>query len=374
MSSLLRLAVVASSAFLAGAVPVPVPVPVPAAPMLFTRDTFNASLPNVTIFATGGTIAGSAGSSSQVTGYQAGALGVDVLIEAVPEILNVSNVKGIQFSNIGSQAMNSSLLVDLSQRIQVAVDDPYVSGIVVTHGTDTLEETAFFLDLTVRTEKPIVVVGAMRPATAISADGPMNLLESVTLAASPKGRGRGVMVVLNDRIGSAYYTTKSNANSLDTFKAYEQGFLGAFEDVLPFFFYPPALPVGRPYFDLAKNDPEDGMPQVDVLYGYQELNAALIPAAVESGAKGLVLAGSGAGSWTDDGNEAVQKVINEHHTAVVYSRRPMDGFVAQAPIEDGVEWGIGGGFLNPQKARILLQLAINAGYSVAQMRSIFEHN
>ncbi|KAH8680391.1 L-asparaginase [Ilyonectria robusta] len=368
MASLLRLAVVATSALLVTAAPVPVPDP----PTLFTRAEFNASLPNITIFATGGTIAGSAGSSSEVTGYKAGALGVDVLIAAVPEIMNVSNVKGVQYSNIGSQMMNSSLLVGLAQQIQEAVDDPYVSGVVVTHGTDTLEESSFFLDLTVRTEKPIVIVGAMRPATAISADGPMNLLEAVTLAASPKGRGRGVMVVLNDRIASGYYTTKTNANSLDTFKAYEQGFLGAFEDIKPFFFFPPATPVGRPYFDLSKNDPVDGMPQVDILYGYQELNAALVPAAIESGAKGLILAGSGAGSWTDKGNAAVEKAIKETKTPVVYSRRPMDGFVAQGPIEDGVEWGLGGGFLNPQKARILLQLAINAGYSVAQMRTIFE--
>ncbi|KAH7127277.1 L-asparaginase, partial [Dactylonectria macrodidyma] len=371
MPSLLRLVVAASSALLAGAVPVPVSVLSPA--VLFTREnSFNASLPNITIFATGGTIAGSASSSSEVTGYQAGALGVDVLINAVPEILNISNVNGVQFSNIGSQAMNSSLLVDLSQRIQKAVDSPYVSGVVVTHGTDTLEETAYFLDLTIRTEKPVVVVGAMRPATAISADGPMNLLESVTLAVSPLGRGRGVMVVLNDRIGSAYYITKTNANSLDTFKAYEQGFLGAFEDTKPFFFYPPAIPVGRPYFDVSRNHAANGMPHVDILYGYQELNAALIPAAVKSGAKGLVLAGSGAGSWTDDGNAAVQKAIKENSTAVVYSRRPLDGFVAQGPIEDGVELGVGGGFLNPQKARILLQLALNAGYNLAQIRSIFE--
>lgn len=370
MPSLRKLVIAAASAIGAQGSPILLP-----RALLSSRDTANSSLlPNVTIFATGGTIAGSASSSSEVTGYTAGALGVDILIAAVPEIQNVSNVSGVQYSNIGSQMMNTTLLVGLSQEIQTALDDPTVSGVVVTHGTDTMEETAFFLDLTLRTEKPVVVVGAMRPATAISADGPMNLLEAVTLAASAKGRGRGVMIVLNDRIASAYYTTKTNANALDTFKAYEQGFLGAFEDISPVFYYPPVLPVGRPYFDISGNDPADGMPQVDILYGYQQLNAALIPAAVATGAEGLVFAGSGAGSWTDAGNAAAEKVIKENGTAIVYSRRPMDGYVAEGIVEDGIEYGLGGGFLNPPKARIMLQLALNAGYSTEQMRSIFEYN
>ncbi|EFX03481.1 L-asparaginase [Grosmannia clavigera kw1407] len=367
MPSLRKLVIAAASAIGAQGSPISLP-----RGLLSARDTSNSSLPNITIFATGGTIAGSASSSSEVTGYKAGALGVDILIDAVPEIRNASNVSGVQYSNIGSQMMNTTLLVGLSQQIQAALDEPTVAGVVVTHGTDTMEETAFFLDLTLRTEKPVVVVGAMRPATAISADGPMNLLAAVTLAASAKGRGRGVMIVLNDRIASAYYTTKTNANALDTFKAYEQGFLGVFEDISPVFYYPPVLPAGRPYFDIMANDPADGMPQVDILYGYQQLNAALIPAAVATGAKGLVFAGSGAGSWTDDGNAAAEKAIKENGTAIVYSRRPMDGYVAKGNLDGGVEYGFGGGFLSPPKARIMLQLALNAGYSTEQMRTVFE--
>lgn len=218
-------------------------------PILSLRDTsYNASLSNITIFATGGTIAGSASSDTQVTGYQAGALGIQVLIDAVPSIVNISNVKGVQVSNVDSDSITPTILLNLTQQVSAALADPYVQGVVITYGTDSLEESAFFLDLTVRSENPVVFVGAMRPATAISADGPINLLAAVTLAASPEAKGRGTMVVLNDRIASAYYLTKTNANSLDTFKAIEQGYLGTFIDIEPIFFYSPATPTGKAYF------------------------------------------------------------------------------------------------------------------------------
>ncbi|OTB00590.1 hypothetical protein M426DRAFT_26384 [Hypoxylon sp. CI-4A] len=345
------------------------PVPTPAGFRLSVREDrqYNMSLPNVTIFATGGTIAGSASSSDQTTGYQAGALGVDILIAAVPELWNVSNVRGVQVANAGSEAITPAILLNLTQQVQRELDSPYCQGVVVTHGTDTLEESSFFLDLTVRSEKPVVFAGAMRPATAISADGPINLLEAVTLAADPDARGRGAMIVLNDRISNAYYTTKTNANALDTFKAYEQGFLGFFIDIKPKFYFAPALPLGRPYFDVANTT---SLPQVDILYGYQALNPALASAAVDSGAKGLVLAGMGAGGWTTDGTKAIAEVAKNSGTAVVTSRRPMDGYVEPSDDDDSV--GYGGGFLNPQKARIMLQLALNAGYENAQMKTLFE--
>ncbi|KAK7754430.1 hypothetical protein SLS62_003725 [Diatrype stigma] len=353
----------------ASPVPPPVPVPVPEAFRLSVRDDrpFNASLPNVTIFATGGTIAGSAASSDQTTGYQAGALGVDVLIDAVPQLWNVSNVRGVQVANVGSPSITPAILLNLTRQVQGALDDPACAGVVVTHGTDTLEESAFFLDLTLRSEKPVVVVGAMRPATAISADGPMNLLAAVTVAADPAARGRGAMIVLNDRISSAYFTTKTNANSLDTFRSAEQGFLGFFVDIQPKFYSTPSLPLGRPYFDVAGE--YMSLPEVDILYGHEALNPALAEAAVQSGAKGLVLAGMGAGGWTDPGNEVIERLVKDNGTAVVYSRRPADGYV-----EPTGSVGYGGGFLNPQKARIMLQLALNAGYGDAQLRQIFEFN
>ncbi|KXJ96245.1 L-asparaginase [Microdochium bolleyi] len=328
---------------------------------------FNASLPNITIFATGGTIAGSASSSDQTTGYQAGALGVDLLLQAVPQLYNVSNPRGIQFANVGSSEVTPAMLVNLTQHIQRELDSPHCQGVVVTHGTDTLEETGFFLDLTVNSTKPVVMVGAMRPATAISADGPINLLEAVTLAASPAAAGRGAMVVLNDRIGSAYYTTKSNANMLDTFRAAEQGYLGFFLNIKPFFYFQPSLPVGKPMFDVS-GAALDALPQVDVLYGHQGLDPALAKAAVAAGAKGLVLAGMGAGSWTKNGTAAIDEIVKESGTAVVYSRRSMDGSAGRSRGKGTY----GSGTLNPQKTRIMLQLALEAGYDDEQLRALFE--
>ncbi|GKT52453.1 putative lactate 2-monooxygenase [Colletotrichum spaethianum] len=343
------------------------PAPLPVYNLLSTREThFNASLPNVTIFATGGTIAGSAASNAQTTGYQAGALGVDILIDAVPELWNVSNVKGVQVANVDSGSITSEILLNLTRLVQEALDDPYCQGAVVTHGTDTLEESAFFLQLAVKSEKPVVVVGAMRPATAISADGPINLLEAVTLAGSPEAKGRGTMIVLNDRIGSAFYNTKTHSNSLDTFKAVEQGYLGFFLDIQPVFYYPPSLPLGHVYFNLSG---ATEVPQVDILFGHQDLNPALATAAVESGAKGLVLAGMGAGGWTTPGRDALNKLAQENGTQIVVSSRTMGGFV-----EDSSTLNTYGGWnLNPQKARIMLQLALYTGYGSEQLETLFKY-
>jgi L-asparaginase len=201
------------------------PIDFPALPLIARQDIqtpVNASLPNVTIFATGGTIASQGSTNTQTVGYSIG-LGVQQIVDAVPEILNISNIAGYQISNVGSGSINETILLTLAKKINEELAREEISGVVITHGTDTLEETAFFLESTVNSSKPVIMVGAMRPATALSADGPLNLLQAVTLAASPAGVDRGTMIVLNDRIGSAFYTTKNNANTLDTFFSTEAG-------------------------------------------------------------------------------------------------------------------------------------------------------
>ncbi|KAF7562223.1 hypothetical protein G7046_g1928 [Stylonectria norvegica] len=328
---------------------------------------FSPGLPNITIYATGGTIAGSASSADQTTGYQAATLGIQALIDAVPQLCNAANVRGVQMANEDSTNMNSAMLVTLAQRIQEDLDSPHTQGVVVTHGSDTMEETAFFVDLTVESEKPVVFTGSMRPATAISADGPMNLLSSVILAASESARNRGVMLAMNDRIGSARFTTKSNANSLDTFRAADEGFLGIFENIQPIFFYPPSRPLGHHHFDISKSSPDDKLPQVDVLYGHQELNMELFTAALHLGAEGIVLAGLGAGYWPSAAVEAIHVALEETDVPVVVSRRTAWGFVGSS------DAGIGGGFLNPQKARIQLQLCLELGLDAEAIKAIFEH-
>ncbi|KAB2575739.1 L-asparaginase 2-1 [Lasiodiplodia theobromae] len=330
------------------------------------QPSINASLPNITIFATGGTIASQGSSSAQTVGYQVG-LGVQQLVDAVPEVLNISNIYGQQIANVGSQNINATVLLQLARNITAELEKDDVQGVVVTHGTDTMEETAFFLDLVVNSTKPVVVVGAMRPATALSADGPLNLYQAVSLAASEKAQGRGVMIALNDRIGSAFYTQKNNANSLDTFYATEQGQLGFFINQVPYFYYTAASIPNKPYFPPSPT--ATTLPTVAVLYTHQDDVAAIVPAAVAAGAEGLVFAGSGAGSIDDAVKEAASAAFNASGVAMVASRRTPDGFVPKEDVED---WMVAAGFLNPQKSRILLQLALDAGYSVDEIRETFD--
>lgn len=321
-----------------------------------------ADKPGVTIYATGGTIAGSSKSNTDTTDYTVGDIGVQQLLDAVPELEDVAMVTGEQTANTDSTNIDQAILLKLSKAINKQLATPDTHGAVITHGTDTLEETGFFLDLTVDSDKPVVMVGAMRPATAISADGPFNLLEAVTLAASDKAMGRGAMIVLNDRIGSAFYTTKTNAIMLDTFKAVEQGYLGAFVSGQPHFYYEPAEPTNKPGFDISNID---SLPKVDILYGYQDVDSSLLTAAIDNGAKGIVLAFPGNGTVPKRMDKAVKKAMADG-IPVIRSTRTGNGIVSPK------EMGIGSGVYNPQKARILLTLVLSQTDDMKKIRGYFE--
>src|SRR5829696_8517021 len=172
--------------------------------------------PNVTILATGGTIAGAAATGTQ-SGYKSGAVGIDTMVAGVPGITDLANIKGEQISNVGSQDMSYEILLQVAKRINELTRSNDVDGIVITHGTDTMEESAFFLNLTVKTDKPVVMVGSMRPSTAVSADGPLNLYNGVGVAADPNAKGRGVLVVMNDTIHAAHSLTKTSTTAVQTF-------------------------------------------------------------------------------------------------------------------------------------------------------------
>jgi L-asparaginase len=246
--------------------------------------------PGVTIYATGGTIAGASKSSTDTTSYQSGSIGVQALINAVPELTSVATISGEQIANVASSDVTTALLLKLSQTINRQLAQPGTHGVVVTHGTDTLEETAFFLDLTTSgSAKPVVIVGAMRPATAISADGPFNLLQAVSLAASASAENRGAMVVMNDRIGSAFYNTKTNTTAVDTFRSVEQGYLGMFIGTKPHFYFSPALPTGKLAFDVSN---ATTLPKVSIVYMHEDQDNEQIDAAIRAGAKGIVIVGS----------------------------------------------------------------------------------
>ncbi|MCX5730737.1 MAG: type II asparaginase, partial [Deltaproteobacteria bacterium] len=239
--------------------------------------------PNVTILATGGTIAGAQPKAGEA-GYKAGAFSVESLIQAVPGMEKVAVVKGEQIASIGSQDMNDAVWIKLARRVNELQKDPGVDGIVITHGTDTQEETGYFLDLVVKGEKPVVLVGSMRPATAISADGPMNLYNGTAVAVDPAARGRGVLIVMNDDIHYAREATKTNTTSLQTFTSPNRGRAG----IVLFgkaSFYSTPVPKHTSGSAFAGIVP-DTMPKVFIVYAHANVGPEFVEAAVAAGAKG----------------------------------------------------------------------------------------
>ena len=229
--------------------------------------------PNVVILATGGTIAGAAATGTQA-GYTSGAVSIDTMIAAVPGINNLATIKGEQISNVGSQDMSFEILLKVAKRINELAKSPDVDGIVITHGTDTMEESAFFLNLTVKTDKPVVMVGSMRPSTAVSADGPLNLYNAVGVAADPKARGRGVLVVMNDWIHGAHSLTKTSTTAVQTFMSPVRGLVGvASYGKNDFYTSPSWKHTTQTEFDITS---VTKMPRVDIIFASVDMSPDLI--------------------------------------------------------------------------------------------------
>ena len=327
------------------------------------------ALPNVVILATGGTIAGTGATSTTTVGYTAAKIGVEALIEAVPEMKKVAHVRGEQVMQIASENMNNEAWLKLAKRINVLLAQSDVDGIVVTHGTDTIEETAYFLNLVVKSRKPVVIVGSMRPATAISADGPMNLYNSVMLAGSPEAVGKGVLVAMNDQINGAREVTKTNTTTLDTFKSQELGVLGYIQGGKPFFYRQSTrLHTADTHFDVSALD---ALPQVDIVYSYANVNPVALNALVAAGAKGIVHAGVGNGSLAATMTPAL---VEARKTGVVIVRasRVGQGRVARngEANDDKLDFVVSD-TLSPQKARILLMLELTKTNSSKEIQQAF---
>ena len=330
--------------------------------------TGTAEKPNVIILATGGTIAGSAAEGTAVTGYQAGALGVETLIKAVPEVKDYAHVTGEQIASLDSKDMNDEVWLKLARRVNELLARDDADGIVITHGTDTLEETAYFLNLTVKSNKPVVITGAMRPATAISADGPMNLLNAVRVASDKKSAGRGVLVVLNDTINGARDVTKTNTTSVDTFKAPELGAFGYVNDGVPEFYRATTrLHTTKSEFAVGNLTK---LPYVKVIYGTANDDALFVDAAIKGGVKGIIYAGTGNGSVHKDAEAALAKATAAG-IVVVRSARVGNGSVIPAEQSYINYHFLDGDSLNPQKARILLQLALTKTKDLKAIQEMF---
>jgi L-asparaginase len=326
-------------------------------------------LPNVTILATGGTIAGTGATSTTTVGYTAAKIGVEQLIEAVPELKKVAAVKGEQVFQIASENMNNDYWLKLAKRVNELLAQSDVDGIVITHGTDTIEETAYFLNLVVKSRKPVVIVGAMRPSTAISADGPINLYNAVILAGSKEAVGKGVLVTLNDQINGARDVTKTNTANADTFRNWELGFLGYMQGGKPYFYRQSTRKhTVETEFDVAKLDV---LPQVDIVYGYANMNRVPLDALVAAGAKGIVHAGVGDGSLANQVKPALTEV-RKKGVIIVRSSRVGSGIVARngEANDDELDFVVSD-TLNAQKARILLMLALTKTSDTKEIQRMF---
>ncbi|WP_281215873.1 type II asparaginase [Bacillus altitudinis] len=331
-------------------------------------ETGNKSLSNIKVLATGGTIAGSSDSNTDTTGYKSGALGIDKVIASVPQLKDIANVTGEQVANVGSENVDNTLLLKLAKRVNQLLNDDQVDGIVVTHGTDTLEETAYFLHLVVKSDKPVVVVGSMRPASAISADGPLNLYHAVKIASTKEAKGKGVMVTLNDRIASARFITKTNTTTTDSFKSLEQGYIGEVAgEVVSFYNEPTRKHTADSEFDISKLKE---LPQVDILYGYQNDQKYVYDAAVKAGAKGIVVAAAGNGTMSTEAINGATDAVKKD-VVIVRSSRAGNGIVTHEKMDDEHHF-VSSDSLNPQKARILLMLALTKTNDPDKIQSYYE--
>jgi L-asparaginase len=322
-----------------------------------TVQTTVAPLPRVRLIATGGTISNRTG----------GRLTSDELLKSMPGLDRYVRAEGEQFANVASSQLSIPQWLDLAKRINAVFDaDRDLAGIVVTSGTDTLEETAYFLNLTVRSDKPVVVVGSMRNPSTLGYEGAANLLDGFRVAAEPASRGKGVLVVLNDEINAARDVAKTDALRLDTFQSPGYGILGVVDsDRVVYYRSGLKRHTAATEFDISELK---DLPRVDVIMVYQGASGDLIKAAVDQGAKGIVIAAAGAGATSGTQGEGIQYAVSKG-VFVVTSTRTGSGRIASGRRGRTGDSGdaradstlrIAAEDLAPVKARILLMLAIAA--------------
>ncbi len=326
------------------------------------------NLPAIVILGTGGTIAAAAASVANTTDY-ALAHGVEAVIQAVPQVHSIATISGEQLVNVSSQEIDNSVLLTLAKRVNDLLHSDSVDGVVITHGTDTMEETAYFLNLVVKSEKPVVLTGAMRPSTALSADGPLNLLNAVAVAASPKSHGMGVLMVLNGHIGAARHMVKTHTMGTDAFSGQEYGVIGSVVDGnVDFHAAPLRLHTLHCDFDVSSMD---ALPDVEIIYGFQGAGVKLFEAAISGGAKGIVFAATGNGTMSEAAKKGAL-MAQANGVAFVRSTRVGSGMVSIK--SNDVEFNtVAANSLNPQKARILLSLALTLTNDRTRLQGYFDH-
>ena len=311
------------------------------------------ALPNITILATGGTIAGG-GDSATKSNYTAGKVGVENLVNAVPQLKDIANVKGEQVVNIGSQDMNDNVWLTLAKKINTDCDK--TDGFVITHGTDTMEETAYFLNLTVKSDKPVVLVGAMRPSTALSADGPLNLYNAVVTAAAKESKDKGVLVAMNGLILGAESTVKMNTVDVQTFQAPNSGALGYVLNGQVFYNQVTLKKhTTQSVFDVTHLT---SLPKVGIVYSYSNIEADMVTPLLTHGYKGIIHAGVGNGNIHKNIFPVLTDARRKGILVVRSSRVPTGPTTLDAEVDDAKYQFVASQELNPQKSRVLLMLAL----------------
>jgi L-asparaginase len=340
-----------------------------AAALAATTSLFAQAKPKVYIVATGGTIAGAAPSQTEA-GYQSGAVGVETLINAVPQLKDIAQVSGEQIASIGSQDMNDAVWLKLAKRVNEILAQSDVAGVAITHGTDTMEETSYFLHLVVNSDKPVVLTGSMRPSTAMSADGPLNIYNAVAIAADPMARGRGVLVTLDDDIHSGHDIFKTHSTDIGTMASGEAGLIGV------------ALFGKNIWYRMSNNvhttksefrvEGINALPRVDIIYAHANMSPDIITSAAKNGAKGLVIAGVGDGNMTSPAVDALKAVIAQG-VVVVRSSRTNGGIIRRnIELDDDKLGTVAAMELNPGKARVLLQLALTKTKDPGKIQGYFD--
>lgn len=346
----------------------PVAVLAPAVALLVASAAAGGAqgAPRVHVLATGGTIS-NLGDSGRRTGSE--------LVAGIPGIEGMATVTVEQFSNVASGSVTQEMWRRLAQRIrQMQSGDNAPAGYVITHGTDTMEETAYFLSLTVGGCEPVIVTGAMRQANAVGADGPANLRNSIRVAVAPAARGRGAMVLMNDELFAARDVTKSNTTRLNAFTAPDAGVLGLADPDTVVFHRPAPTACTPPRYDLASLGE---FPRVDVVYAYIGADSVAVDALVNAGARGLVLAGVGRGGATPAMGRALRRATDRGVTVVISNRTGSGRVGAGSPPDSlatlpaGRGATIGATDLNPQKARVLLTLALAARTDARGIAELF---
>jgi len=327
-----------------------------------------AQLPRVIILATGGTIAG-AGAASDRAGYTAGKIPIDDLIGSIPTVKKIASITGEQVASVGSQDMTVEIWKKLAVRINEIAKNKEADGIVITHGTDTQEETAYFLDLALTTDIPVVLTGSMRPATAISADGPKNLYDAITIAINPKSKGRGVLVSFNEGIFDARDVMKLSTTKTNAFGSPNTGPVGqAYDGRVEYYSSSEREVKPKSPVVLTANTK---LPRVDIVYMYADAPSDQLDLLISKKVDGIVIAGVGNGNFNKVFTEAVKRAVKAGIVVCRASRTPSGRVVLHDEINDDELGTIVSDDLTPQKARILLMLGLTRSKDQKALQQLF---